>query len=137
MSDFKTIQFSISKRIATITFNRPDDANGLNFLTAQGRFFCAGGDVKAMQNYAGNSGEGVKRIADELHRALSVFARMDAPVIMAINGTAAGAGFSLAITGDLVLAAESSKFTMAYTKIGLSPARSTGLGSGDQSRRGR
>ena len=144
MSDFKTIQFSISKRIATVTFNRLDDANGLNFemahelnqaaircdnsdkvkaviITAQGRFFCAGGDVKAMQNYAGNNGEGVKRIADQLHRALSVFARMDAPVIMAINGTAAGAGFSLAINGDLVLAAESSKFTMAYTKIGLSP----------------
>lgn len=144
MTDFKTIQFAIKKGIATITLNRPESANGLDLqmahelnetaikcdnnedvkaviITAQGRFFCAGGDVKAMQDNDSSSGESVKRIADELHRALSVFARMDAPVIIAVNGTAAGAGFSLAVTGDLVLAAESAKFTMAYTKIGLSP----------------
>ena len=46
---------------------------------------------------------------------------MDAVLITAVNGTAAGAGFSLAVTGDLVLAAESASFTMAYTKVGLSP----------------
>ncbi len=144
MTDFKTIKFAIDNRVATITLNRPDEANGLNqdmanelneaaikcdnnddikavIITAQGRFFCAGGDVKAMQDFDGKNGEGVKRLADELHRALSVFARMDVPVVTAINGTAAGAGFSMAITGDLVVAVESAKFTMAYTKIGLSP----------------
>jgi 2-(1,2-epoxy-1,2-dihydrophenyl)acetyl-CoA isomerase len=46
---------------------------------------------------------------------------MDAPVVVAVNGIAAGAGFSLALTGDFVIAAESAKFTMAYTGIGLSP----------------
>jgi 2-(1,2-epoxy-1,2-dihydrophenyl)acetyl-CoA isomerase len=46
---------------------------------------------------------------------------MDAPLIVAVNGTAAGAGFSVAISGDLVLAAESAKFAMAYTAAGLSP----------------
>jgi 2-(1,2-epoxy-1,2-dihydrophenyl)acetyl-CoA isomerase len=46
---------------------------------------------------------------------------MNAVLITAVNGTAAGAGFSLAVTGDLVLAAESASFTMAYTKVGLSP----------------
>ena len=46
---------------------------------------------------------------------------MDAVLITAVNGAAAGAGFSLAVTGDLVLAAESATFTMAYTKAGLSP----------------
>jgi len=144
MTNFETIQFAIKSGIATIIFNRPESANGLDYqmahelneaaikcdnsddvkaviITAQGRFFCAGGDVNAMQDYDGSNGEGVKRIADELHRALSVLARMDAPVIVAVNGTAAGAGFSMAVTGDLVLAAESAKFTMAYTKIGLSP----------------
>ena len=46
---------------------------------------------------------------------------MNAVVITSVNGVAAGAGFSLAVTGDLVLAAESSSFTMAYTRAGLSP----------------
>jgi 2-(1,2-epoxy-1,2-dihydrophenyl)acetyl-CoA isomerase len=46
---------------------------------------------------------------------------MNAVLITAVNGTAAGAGFSLAVTGDLVLAAETASFTMAYTKVGLSP----------------
>lgn len=60
-------------------------------------------------------------MADDLHRAISTLARMDAVVITAVNGTAAGAGFSLAVAGDLVLAAESASFTMAYTRVGLSP----------------
>lgn len=46
---------------------------------------------------------------------------MDAPLIVAVNGMAAGGGFSLLITGDLVIAVESAKFTMAYTRAGLSP----------------
>lgn len=46
---------------------------------------------------------------------------MDAVLITAVNGTAAGAGLSLAVTSDIVLAAESASFTMAYTKVGLSP----------------
>jgi 2-(1,2-epoxy-1,2-dihydrophenyl)acetyl-CoA isomerase len=45
---------------------------------------------------------------------------MDAPLVTAVNGTAAGAGFSLAIAGDVIVAAESAKFTMAYTKIAMS-----------------
>lgn len=144
MPSFNTIKFSIENRIATIVFNRPDAANGLNLelasefahatllcdadpsikaviLTGNGRFFCAGGDVKAMQVAELGPGAGVKQIADELHRALSVLARLDAPVIVAVNGTAAGAGFSTAVMGDLVLAAESAKFTMAYSNVGLSP----------------
>src|SRR4051812_10486725 len=46
---------------------------------------------------------------------------MEAPVIAAVNGSAGGAGFSLAIFADIVLAAESAKFTLAYTRAGLSP----------------
>jgi len=60
-------------------------------------------------------------MADDLHRATSSFARMEKPFIVAVNGMAAGAGFSIAITGDFVIAAESAKFTMAYTAAGLSP----------------
>jgi hypothetical protein len=75
-------------------------------LTGSGRFFCAGGDLKAMAA-APSPGRYVKGIADDLHRAISTFARMDAVLITAVNGVAAGAGFSLAVTGDLVLAAAS------------------------------
>jgi len=144
MSSFETIEFVTQNRVATISFNRPDDANGLNLkmaeelavaaqqcadnadlkaviLTGSGRFFCAGGDVKTMHEHPESPGAGVKPVADALHLALSIFARMDAPVITAVNGTAAGAGFSVAVTGDLVVVAESAKFTMAYSKIGLSP----------------
>lgn len=144
MSNYQALDFSVSERIATIRFNRPEAANGLNLqmatelhqaakqcsndadikaviLTGSGRFFCAGGDLNSMLEHETGPGAGVTEIAGQLHDALSVLARMDAPVITAINGTAAGAGFSMAVTGDLVVAAESAKFTMAYTKVGLSP----------------
>lgn len=144
MTNYQALDFSITDRIATIRFNRPDAANGLNLqmatelnqvaqqcsndanikaviLTGSGRFFCAGGDLNSMLEHETGPGAGVTEIATQLHEALSVLARMDAPVITAINGTAAGAGFSIAVTGDLVVAAESAKFTMAYTKVGLSP----------------
>jgi len=142
MTAFETLMFAQSGPVTNIVLNRPDAANGMNdtltrelavaaalcdtkatkvvTITGAGRFFCAGGDLKAMAA-APSPGAFVKGIADDLHRALSTFARMDAVVISAVNGTAAGAGFSLAVTGDLVLSAESAKFTMAYTKAGLSP----------------
>lgn len=142
MTEYQTITFEQSGPIARITLNRPDAANGMNdtmtreladaaarcdtgatkvvVLTGSGRFFCAGGDLKSFAD-APSRGRHIKGVADALHRAVSTFARMDAVLITAINGTAAGAGFSLAVVGDLVLAAESASFTMAYTKVGLSP----------------
>ena len=142
VTEYQTIEFDQSGRVARITLHRPDAANGLNdtmareladaarrcdteatkvvVLTGSGRFFCAGGDLKAFAT-APSRGRFIKGVADDLHRAISTFARMDAVVIIAVNGVAAGAGFSLAVTGDLVLAAESASFTMAYTRAGLSP----------------
>jgi len=143
MTEYATLTFDQAGPVTRIALNRPADANGMNdamtreladaarrcdvadtkvvVLTASGRFFCAGGDLKAMASSPLGSGPYVKGMADDLHRAISTFARMDAVLITAVNGVAAGAGFSLAITGDLVLAAESASFTMAYTKVGLSP----------------
>lgn len=142
VTEFETLKFEQSGPIAKITLNRPDAANGMNdtmtrelaevaalcdtpatkvvVLTGSGRFFCAGGDLKSFAT-APSRGKHIKGVADSLHRAISTFARMDAVLITAVNGTAAGAGFSLAVTGDLILAAESASFTMAYTKVGLSP----------------
>ena len=144
MNKFQVIEYKEVDKVAIIAFNRPDAANGLNLamakefsqaaqlcdskptlkaviLTGNGRFFCAGGDVKAMQESPLGPGVGVKQIADELHKAISVLSRLSIPLIVAVNGTAAGAGFSTALIGDLVVAAESAKFTMAYTNVGLSP----------------
>jgi 2-(1,2-epoxy-1,2-dihydrophenyl)acetyl-CoA isomerase len=142
VTEYETITLEQSGPIARITLNRPDVANGMNHtmtreladaarrcdtdatkvvvLTGAGRFFCAGGDLKSFAN-APNRGQHIKGVADDLHRAISTFARMNAVLITAVNGTAAGAGFSIAVTGDIVLAAESATFTMAYTRVGLSP----------------
>src|SRR6195952_564751 len=142
MTDFEALTLTTSGPITSIVLNRPEAANGMNdtmlrelaaaaalcdtaatkvvTITGAGRFFSAGGDLKAFAA-APNAGVFIKGLANDLHRALSTFARMDAVVITSVNGAAAGAGFSLAATGDLVLAAESAKFTMAYTKAGLSP----------------
>ncbi len=140
---YQTLLFEQSGPITRITLNRPDAANGMNdamtaeladaaarcdtaetkvvILTGAGRFFCAGGDLKAISASPLGPGQFVKGIADDLHVAIARLARMDAVLITAVNGTAAGAGFSLAIAGDLVVAASSASFTMAYTRAGLSP----------------
>ena len=140
---YETLEFEQSGPVVTITLNRPEAANGMNdtmtrelaeaaaranagdvkvvVLTGAGRFFCAGGDLKAMAASPLGPGPFVKGIADDLHRAISIFARMDAVLITAVNGVAAGAGFSLAVSGDLVLTSDKASFTMAYTRAGMSP----------------
>ena len=130
--------------VATLTLNRPDAYNSLNMalgrelftasleldedpevrcvvITGSGRAFCAGGDVKDFVDNLGRIGAHIKELTTYLHGAVSRFCRSDKPVIMAINGIAAGGGFSFALSGDLVVAAESAKFTMAYSKIAATP----------------
>ncbi|MDH3220698.1 MAG: enoyl-CoA hydratase-related protein [Gammaproteobacteria bacterium] len=144
MSHFEHLHYEKLGAIAWIELNRPDDANGLDrqmaselkqaallcdrdprlkvvVLTASGRFFCAGGDIKEMISQGDAIGDAIKSLADDLHGAISTLCRMQAALIVAVNGVAAGAGFSLALIGDIVLAAESASFTMAYTRAGLCP----------------
>lgn len=144
MADFEAIEFSKHNGVATIRLNRPDAANGINLtmakellavsiecdddpdiravlLTGNGKIFCAGGDVKSFSPSQGNPSSLLKELTAVLHAAIARFARMDAPLIIAVNGAAAGAGFSLAVAGDLVLSAESANYTMAYTMVGLCP----------------
>jgi 2-(1,2-epoxy-1,2-dihydrophenyl)acetyl-CoA isomerase len=144
MSMYETILLERFSAVAVVRLNRPTAANCLNekmaaeladvaasiesddgvrsvVLTGSGRFFCAGGDVKEMHSFGDETASRVKRMADAAHRAISSLARMRAPVVVAVNGIAAGGGFGLAMAGDIVLAAESASFTMAYTKAGLSP----------------
>jgi len=144
MNTFEHLRFEKQGAVARIELNRPDAANGLNakmanellqaatacdgdaelkavILRASGRFFCAGGDLKEMLANGDNAGDAVRALADDLHAAISILSRMQAGLIVAVNGVAAGAGFSLALIGDLVLAAQSASFTMAYTRAGLCP----------------
>jgi 2-(1,2-epoxy-1,2-dihydrophenyl)acetyl-CoA isomerase len=142
--DLQDLTFSVTHKIATITLNRPHDANALSLrmaqdlhtvanhcdatpeiraviLTATGKMFCAGGDVLSFAQAGDGVNELMRNMTTYLHGAIARFQRMNPPLIMAVNGTAAGAGLSIMLTGDIVLAASSAKFTMAYTGIGVSP----------------
>jgi len=141
---YNTLKFDVTDQVATITFARPEAANSLSLemseelhavathcasnadiravlLTGEGKMFCAGGDVIGFHGQGDGMSEHMRGMTTTLHAAVSRFMRMDAPLIVAVNGTAAGAGMSLSLIGDIVFAAESAKFTMAYSKIGFSP----------------
>jgi 2-(1,2-epoxy-1,2-dihydrophenyl)acetyl-CoA isomerase len=144
MPQYTAMLYEVRDGVATITLNRPDAANSLNHelstemldaiirseedpavramvITATGRFFCAGADLRSFYTAAGD----LKNRVSFLHVALSRIVRSPFPVIGAINGTAAGGGMGLACACDLLVAAESAKFIMAYTRRGLSPDGTT------------
>jgi 2-(1,2-epoxy-1,2-dihydrophenyl)acetyl-CoA isomerase len=145
MSNYTCLDFEIRDHVAHLTLNRPEAANALNFalakeleevslrcnedpavravlLAANGKLFCGGGDLKsfAAQKPADLPAH-LKQVTLYLHTAMNRFARMRAPLVIAVNGGAGGAGLSLICAGDLVIAAESARFTMSYTRIGLTP----------------
>lgn len=141
---YATITLDVQQHVATLTLNRPEAANSLNIelardlmhasircdedrdiravvVTGAGRMFCAGGDLKGFAAQGEQLPAHMKEVTTYLHAAISRLTRMDAPVVAAVNGAAAGAGMSLACACDLVLAGESARFTMAYTRAGLTP----------------
>ena len=90
-------------------------------LTGSGKMFSPGGDLKEFSQFGDRLAATLKEMTIYYHATISRFMRMDAPLITAVNGVAAGGGMSFAICGDVVLAAESASFTAAYTAAGLSP----------------
>ena len=142
--DYQTLNFDVDSGVATITLNRPEALNAMSpamakelhevalqidannsvravILTGIGKAFCAGGDLGAFVAAGEQARTLILQMTGDLHLALSRLSRNRAPVIAAVNGTAAGAGFSLAMAADLAIAEEQAVFTMAYTNAGLSP----------------
>jgi 2-(1,2-epoxy-1,2-dihydrophenyl)acetyl-CoA isomerase len=142
---YDTIDLTIRDGVAHLTLNRPDAANSITLemardlmyatlqcdedpavravlLAGAGRMFCGGGDLKTFAVKGGAQlSQYLKEVTTYLHAAVSRLTRMNAPVIAAVHGSAAGAGMSLACAADLVIAADNAKFTMAYTRAGLTP----------------
>ena len=142
--DYETLDFERDGNVAIVALNRPDAANSLDgvmseelikvathcdsnpdircvVFTGRGEMFSAGGDLHTFAAQGEGMAEYMRYATAGLHVAISRFSRMNAPYLVAVNGIAAGAGFSMAISGDMVFAAESAKFTMAYTRAGVSP----------------
>jgi 2-(1,2-epoxy-1,2-dihydrophenyl)acetyl-CoA isomerase len=142
--ELETLQYEVAEGVCHITLDREKAANAIDLqmskdlmnaalaaeasddvravlIAAKGRMFCAGGDLSSFAGAGDAMPTLVREMTVYLHNAISVFARMDAPVIAAVGGTAAGAGFSLVCSTDLAICGESAKFTMAYTGAGLTP----------------
>ena len=94
-------------------------------LTGAGKNFCFGGDLRGMLGKGKAADAYLRELTTYLHEAISHFVRMDAPVIAAVNGTAAGAGVGLVAMADLAVCAASAKFNLAYTGVGLTPDAGT------------
>ena len=143
-----TMRIEIDGEIGTLTLDRPDAFNAMSpemigemtvafawladqaplralIVTGAGNAFCAGGDVtwfrKGVESDEIDLPSDVRRGAEVLHQAIVDLRRIPYPVVGAINGPAAGAGFSLALACDIRIASASAFFAPAYGRIGASP----------------
>lgn len=89
-------------------------------LTGNGKAFCSGGDLKWISQQTEDAGPTLHRLAPQFHIAITEIRRMGKPVVAAINGIAAGGGFSLALACDFRVMAESAVLRQGYTSNGLS-----------------
>jgi 2-(1,2-epoxy-1,2-dihydrophenyl)acetyl-CoA isomerase len=129
--------------ILEIALNRPDAYNALNLemmkqlgdtlssaavdntiqgaiLTGRGKAFCSGGDLKWISQQAESAGSVLYQLAPQFHLSITEIHRMGKPVVAAINGIAAGGGFSLALACDFRIMGQSATLRQAYTSSGLS-----------------
>lgn len=142
MSD--SVLYEVADGVATITFNRPQVMNALDpemirrlraaseqverdpavraaVIRGAGPAFLAGGDVALFRANLPRAPEMVRDGAAELHHAVLALRRAPKPVLASVHGAVAGAGVSLMAAADLAIAAEGTKFTLAYSRIGTSP----------------
>lgn len=96
-----------------------DTSVGGVIITGSGKSFCAGGDLKWAVTFSEKTGHSFRTLASQFHLAVIEIRRMKKPVVAAINGIAAGAGFSLALACDFRVMEKSAIFKQAYTANGL------------------
>ncbi|WAU82080.1 enoyl-CoA hydratase/isomerase family protein [Streptomyces sp. Qhu-G9] len=97
------------------------DPGGAVLLRATGSSFCVGGDLRAFAGRGTETGSYVHAVASAAHTAIQALYDLPVPMVTAVRGAAAGGGIGLALVGDIVLAARSARFRLAYTAIGLTP----------------
>lgn len=146
--ELKTLRIDVEGEIGTLTLDRPDAFNAMSpemiweltlafawladqaplralIVTGAGRAFSSGGDVNwfrtGVEDPSADLPAQVRRGAEVLHQAIVDLRRVPYPVIAAVNGPAAGAGFSLALACDIRIASEEAFFACAYGRIGASP----------------
>ena len=143
MEDYETLVVDQPRPgIAVVTLNRPQRMNALSFLafqelqrlsdqvadddairvlvlTGAGRGFCAGLDLDDAARLSGMTVPEFLRGQESWGRAITSFHRLPKPVIAAVNGAAAGAGFSLTLAADVRIAAPTARFNAAFIRIGL------------------
>lgn len=142
---YEHILVSEAEGIATITLNRPDKLNAfighmrrdlaealehagsdrgvkVVIITGAGRAFCSGGDIAFMAELMERrDSDEFSRILGAGRRVITAIRSMTKPVVAAINGPAAGAGFNLALACDLRIASSNATFTQSFVKVGLHP----------------
>ncbi|HWC67864.1 MAG TPA: enoyl-CoA hydratase-related protein [Acidimicrobiales bacterium] len=138
-----SVSFSVDGGVATITLQRPEAGNAIDLALAQelraavldverdasvrvvvlrgaGANFCVGGDLRAFADREDLPAH-LREVTTHLHAAIVGLARIDAPIVVAVQGSAAGAGLGLVCGGDLVVAEDAARFVVAYSRVGLSP----------------
>ncbi|MCB0879502.1 MAG: enoyl-CoA hydratase/isomerase family protein [Thermoleophilia bacterium] len=142
---FETIEYEVRDGVATIALNRPEKRNAINMqlhkdlaaalrlvqrdrevrallLTGRGPGFCAGQDLTEFSMARADPDFRVDdHVRSTFNRTIMTIRALPMPVIAAVNGVAAGAGWSLALAADIRIAAEDARFTQAFSKIGLLP----------------
>jgi 2-(1,2-epoxy-1,2-dihydrophenyl)acetyl-CoA isomerase len=143
MTDQEAVILERSGAVARITFNRPDVLNAFNrecavalldavraiaiddavrvvVMKGNGRAFMAGGDVRTFNVPREEAPALFASMLEPFHEAMEIMTALRQPVVAAVHGAVAGGGFSLAMAADIVFAADDCRFTMGYTKLGLS-----------------
>jgi enoyl-CoA hydratase/carnithine racemase len=111
----------LSAAIETLGVAESDPQIASVVLRGDGAHFCAGGNVRGLAERRDAGRAAQRQMIEHLHQFIEALRAFPKPVVAAVEGAAAGAGFGLALACDLIVAAEDARFTLSYGRLGLSP----------------